>query len=564
METIDLNTVEKSKLPGILRQLGVSEDTIENYLAITSGKPALKEYGFKVRGRGPDPRKIRRDRLGRFAGYAGAVAAGVLRGSAGSLSSAVGQAAKRRGAGFGTQFGAQIGTIYGVSQGSNALLGRSLSKLKKPKDARRAAKLSAASGIVTSVALFAFRHRKTIGRAARIGFGRARAKRNYARTYRRTSPMDGLGLESGKVIPGQYRFLEWAQEVYGFKHPGHPNQKIHGTAGHTGAAGGLAGIAIRRAVRGVAKRANRTLAGSKREQREGYRLARKVGLNKRDAKTAARGGLLNRAIQRTARRIDRKIGSQTGSYVALRKKKEYGFKHPGHSNQKMHGKRGGSGKYPSQNVKRALKIGAAVFAAGTLLRAASLHRAKRNPYPSRNRMRRAKVPEWAVQQSTNKEILTKEYAATAMVFKEEHEGQEPTYRWVLLSSNGFRDRDGEIISTKALQRDVALWELEGRPAQPLRWWHVNLDDSYQRGVELGTTDFRMMHGRTLIESGTFLTKEIAEGVYNAQEKLAGSIGFRYSPKDVDDDKVFSAVTVFERSLLPLGKNSNLLTALAVV
>lgn len=160
----------------------------------------------------------------------------------------------------------------------------------------------------------------------------------------------------------------------------------------------------------------------------------------------------------------------------------------------------------------------------------------------------AKVTEWE----------TKEFRAGLTVFKE-----GDNYRWVLLSSNGFRDRDGEIVATKALEHDVALWDLQDQPPSPLRWWHVSIDDEHQNGLDLGYTDFRMMHNHTLIESGTFIAKEVGESVYNGQDKLAASIGFRHSPKEPDSDKIFNTVRIFERSLLPKESASNPLTHLVV-
>lgn len=157
------------------------------------------------------------------------------------------------------------------------------------------------------------------------------------------------------------------------------------------------------------------------------------------------------------------------------------------------------------------------------------------------------------------EWATKQISATAMVFKE----ADGEYRWVLLSSNGYRDRDGQIISTKGLERDAALWELEGAPADPLRWWHVALDEDHKTGLELGVTDFRMVSDHTLIESGTFLTKEIGEGVYNARDQLEASVGFRHSVNEPDEDGVFENVHIFERSLLPKGHAANVLTQLLV-
>lgn len=153
---------------------------------------------------------------------------------------------------------------------------------------------------------------------------------------------------------------------------------------------------------------------------------------------------------------------------------------------------------------------------------------------------------------------SKEIAAQAFIFKEADD-----YRWVLLSSNGFRDRDGEILSTKALQRDVALWDLEGAPEQPLRWWHVALTKDYSRGVEVGSTDYRAVAGHTLIESGTFIDPLVGEAVFKAQDKLAASVGFRHSQNQPNADKIFDAVNIFERSLLPKGKQSNVLVELMV-
>lgn len=158
---------------------------------------------------------------------------------------------------------------------------------------------------------------------------------------------------------------------------------------------------------------------------------------------------------------------------------------------------------------------------------------------------------------------TKQSQASALTFKQTDENGNESYRWVLLSSNGFRDRDGELITTKALELDVAYWELSGKPAQPLRWWHVPLTDDYAQGLEIGTMDFRMMHGHTLIESGTFFTKEIGASVDAAQDKLSGSIGFRHSPNEPDSDKIINMVNIFERSLLPKESASNVLAHLIV-
>lgn len=164
-------------------------------------------------------------------------------------------------------------------------------------------------------------------------------------------------------------------------------------------------------------------------------------------------------------------------------------------------------------------------------------------------------PRLKVAPSRRKEVYLK---GTLFTFKD----AKDVAHWVLLSSNAFRDRDGEVITTKALEHDVALWELAGRPQDPLRWWHVSLDDEHAKGLELGHVTFRMVHGHTLVEVGDFIHPVVAEAVYNAKDKLAGSIGFRHSAQEPDEDKTFHNIRTFERSLLPVEAASNPLTHLS--
>jgi len=77
-------------------------------------------------------------------------------------------------------------------------------------------------------------------------------------------------------------------------------------------------------------------------------------------------------------------------------------------------------------------------------------------------------------------------------------------RWVMFSSTAYQDRDGEIVSQKALADDVARMDASGEYG-PLDWWHVN-------GLNLGRCDYNAMDGNVLIESGTFASEAIAEAV----------------------------------------------------
>lgn len=129
------------------------------------------------------------------------------------------------------------------------------------------------------------------------------------------------------------------------------------------------------------------------------------------------------------------------------------------------------------------------------------------------------------------------------------------YRWVMISSNAFRDRDDEIVSTKALLRDVQRSD-DGGNYGPLRWWHM-------KGVDIGDADYRAMFGRMLVESGTFRNPVVAEKVRRHAKDLRVSIGFTHPANEPDAGGVFHNITVFERSLVPVGRAANDYTMLTV-
>jgi len=91
---------------------------------------------------------------------------------------------------------------------------------------------------------------------------------------------------------------------------------------------------------------------------------------------------------------------------------------------------------------------------------------------------------------------------------------------------------------------------------PLRWWHMP-------NVDIGDCDFNAMHGRVLIESGTFRNPAIAIAAAKAAPELEISIGFLHLPTEPDAAGIFHHIRRFERSLVPRGKASNLLTHFSV-
>lgn len=150
-----------------------------------------------------------------------------------------------------------------------------------------------------------------------------------------------------------------------------------------------------------------------------------------------------------------------------------------------------------------------------------------------------------------------------MVFKEKKSGD---YRWIMFSSNAFQDRDGEIVSLKALTDDVARADEDGLYG-PLRWWHIGDPDPATKsagpGLDIGDCDFNTMHGKILIESGTFRDQEIGEIIAEKASELQGSILFFHPQSEPDDEGVFHNIHRAERSLLPKGKASNSLVSLLV-
>jgi len=119
------------------------------------------------------------------------------------------------------------------------------------------------------------------------------------------------------------------------------------------------------------------------------------------------------------------------------------------------------------------------------------------------------------------------------------------YRWVSISSNSYEDREGEIVSQKALETAVNRGDLGN-----LHWWHDN-------GAVIGTADFQMMHGKMLIESGTFKSEKIG-AAFVGKKGLGVSVGFLHPPTEPQDG-IYHNIRIVERSVLPAKKAANGLT-----
>ncbi len=143
-------------------------------------------------------------------------------------------------------------------------------------------------------------------------------------------------------------------------------------------------------------------------------------------------------------------------------------------------------------------------------------------------------------------------------------------RWIARSTTAYRDRDGEIISVKALEDDAARMTASGQYG-PLRYWHIGEPDPFDPvtpwgpGLDIGTCDYSTVIGRTAIESGTFKSEAIGQAFAESASDYELSPGFFHPMDEPDVGGVYHAIRRFERSAVPTryGRASNLFTGMAV-
>ncbi len=122
------------------------------------------------------------------------------------------------------------------------------------------------------------------------------------------------------------------------------------------------------------------------------------------------------------------------------------------------------------------------------------------------------------------------------------------WRWMTLTSNMFRDRDGEIIPASAHEENVAYAE-RTKDMPELRLWHVP-------GSRVGVADWADFAHGFLLHSGGFDKgmEGVAESLAACKEPLGVSHGFYYE-KDEGSDTYIS-YRDFEVSVLPLERAAN--------
>jgi len=135
------------------------------------------------------------------------------------------------------------------------------------------------------------------------------------------------------------------------------------------------------------------------------------------------------------------------------------------------------------------------------------------------------------------------------------------WRWITFSSSSYVDRDGEICSQQAQIDDVARMNAT-KDFGALCWWHLN-GISDKMAVKLGTCDYAEMVGRIRVESGTFVNDLVAKAINDNAAELGVSIGYSHNSPNRGVGTVFDFMVTRERSLLPIGTESNPLTQVFV-
>lgn len=142
------------------------------------------------------------------------------------------------------------------------------------------------------------------------------------------------------------------------------------------------------------------------------------------------------------------------------------------------------------------------------------------------------------------------------------EAKDGTLWFITWSSNAFQDRDGQIITTKALE-DYVEENINNPSKGFFNLWHIP-------GTDFAKKEWQGVVGRILVEAGPFLDNHqgrVAKQFFNqypkshpdlAPEGWGASIEFRYLPEELKSD-VFNWVWITRTSVLAKASAANLYT-----
>lgn len=157
-------------------------------------------------------------------------------------------------------------------------------------------------------------------------------------------------------------------------------------------------------------------------------------------------------------------------------------------------------------------------------------------------------------------VNSKEFTSEFSVFKQ----ADDTYRWVGVTSSGFRDRDKELVTTQALAMDVERMNV-AKEFGPLAWWHVEFkaNDPQKRdpgiALDIASTDMSEMVGAASnIESGVFYDNAVGAAFEAKQKEFGFSRDFWTPINEPNAQGEYSRIHTFRRSILPREAASNLM------
>lgn len=144
-------------------------------------------------------------------------------------------------------------------------------------------------------------------------------------------------------------------------------------------------------------------------------------------------------------------------------------------------------------------------------------------------------------------------------------------RMILLSSNAYEDREGEIVKQRALENYVA--KFNPQVPQHLLFWHEG--EAIGRILEarmVGPFLFemaeeipnRLINIAARDEKPLFVAvKDVWDAIENSADSWGVSIGFQHRVGD-ELDKAFDEIIKFETSVLPLREAANAITFSVIV
>lgn len=159
-------------------------------------------------------------------------------------------------------------------------------------------------------------------------------------------------------------------------------------------------------------------------------------------------------------------------------------------------------------------------------------------------------------------VAVKSFTTDFSIFKQVDE----TYRWVGVTSSGFRDRDKQLVTSDALKSDVERMNKEASFGN-LSFWHVMFKEENPKALDPGlaldiaSCDVSEMAGEVSnLESGVFFDNAVGKAFESVQNDMGFSIEFFYPASEPDAQGNFNRIHRYRRSILPKQLASNLMSS----